>query len=146
MWGGDESVIRQDSGQDEVKITIVWFSVDIVWLRNIGQCTESIHREIVGGQSRVDWSVPFHIEVDSHLYIEESIYSMEILTYLLVSTFYGKKQGGIPFVPFSVVTQRGVSFYPRRHEVRRAVTVSKPCLNWSAIWSRSGLDQTSRAI
>ena len=47
-------MIRQDGEQDGVRITIVWLSVDIVWLRNVGQYTESICREIVGGQSRVD--------------------------------------------------------------------------------------------
>ena len=47
-------MIRQDGGQDGIRITIIWFSVDIVWLRNVGQCTESIRKEIVGGRSKVD--------------------------------------------------------------------------------------------
>ena len=29
----DKSVIRQDGGQDGIRITIVGFSVDIIWLR-----------------------------------------------------------------------------------------------------------------
>ena len=47
-------MIRQDGGQNGTRIAIVWFSVDIIWLRNVGQYTECICREIVGGQSRVD--------------------------------------------------------------------------------------------
>ena len=66
------------------------------------QYSKCIWREIVERQSRVDWSVTFHIDVGGHLYIEESIYSMEILTYppilgeirwrtLLSQSLYDKK-------------------------------------------------------
>ena len=77
-------------------------------------------------------------DVPSHL-------KKDLLMYFLISIFLWQETRGIPFVPFSVAMQRGVSLYSRRHKVRGAVTVFKPCLDWSMIRSRSGLDQILRA-
>ena len=82
----------------------------------------------------------FHIDVGGHLYIEESIYSIEILTYLPISKkihwhtflsqlFIAKTREDLFCAILNDNAKGHVTLFKAIHKIQRAVTILKPCLN-----------------